>query len=1044
MILPRPEDIENRNYSFAPFVAGCNLESPRFFQEPGTLASCFNYEITSLGYERSQGLRSYDGTWDYPITNLWYVGDVTANVTISGAFTLGGEVTWANGRGRAKCVYYRNDVDVVAIGLVDAFNLEPVQVNAVFTDVESGNTMQITSGRVGQPLVAESAGGGFATDPSTTNVIAETVQDYLDFINEVNLALTAETANTWAGFKPRIPGIGGILGGFQFQDKVYAARAWPSVSFEAGALRPKIGDTIQIGTVLAQYTSHSLDSGTWEGGDAAGRLWLRPYDGGTYDPDDFVTEVTDGTTITNVTQSSSTLGEVAEDFSLNDDGKGCLWRADVGGWKFVDLGYSAKFDGGENVFNTQATPLYQAEQAGVVQATDWILPSAASNIGSTASPWSNPGNVLLVDGSSASCPIPTAQESDLLLVEWATGDYIPAEDSELTGIEIRINADSITGSRVELREVRLVDTSQDSTGERVSLNLAGYDTVPNSAIDLDYGGQNELWGWKGKEVTFINDGQLQLQIRLGNNSGNSDTVTIDYVQVKFHYTPKAQKVWFHDSVNAVDVGTGVIQSFNVFDGSWDTDDAQGWFTVHDVTTPEDVLSGCEIRTEAAGAGTLLAMTASSLEINELPSRYDQEGVNTPNRRNMWRTIEANFFGHDDGAAIFGCTGVSSAFMFDSDEKFAYIRVPVAPDQDVPRHVAFHTNHLLLSMGTHLVVSLAGSPTTFDGNQDASSWSIGDTITGLVPVDGNTTAVLCEESIHAFSGTFPDEFAVQNVNSKTGAREYTEVGMRTPIFVDYTGVATMESVAEFGDFKIRPWTAAISKWMRDRLQGSEPVAATSRVPVAAVPVRGKNQYRLFFDEGIILNLALPIGEGDIAKPMFGHYDPVTLNSKKYVPTWIDSYIMSSGRERIVMGTKEGAVWVVDGANTMLEEGVQNDIACRIVTNPLNNKHLTGASKTFTALLFGDFFEAQNLTYQTGIDYLFPTGKVHSKSVGTYEGRPRTIWQPSYVELYAGTVTDGFSYTIDTTMDGSQPHRFSGLLPRTSRIGSGRNNVQKNRG
>jgi hypothetical protein len=487
-----------------------------------------------------------------------------------------------------------------------------------------------------------------------------------------------------------------------------------------------------------------------------------------------------------------------------------------------------------------------------------------------------------------------------------------------------------------------------------------------------------------------------------------------------------------------------VTAYNVFDGTWGNDDASGWYTLYDVTAPQAILGGLEMRTEKGGAGILLAVTSSELLVNELPTRYDQEGVTSPRLRNMWKTIEANFFGHEDGDAIYGCTGVSSAFTFDSDERFSYIRLPISPNQDVPRHVAFHTNHLILSAGTHIVVSVTGAPTTFDGTQDASSWSVGDTVTGLIPVDGNTTAILCEESIHAFSGTFPDEFAVQNVNSRTGAREYTAIGLRTPVFVDYSGVSTMESVAEFGDFKVRPWSTAISKWMRDRLQGSEPIGANRLVPVAAVPVRGKNQYRLYFDDGFILNLSLPLGEGDFAKPMFGHYDPVSFNSKKYVPTWIDSYIMSSGRERIVMGTREGVVWVVDGANTMLEEGEQDDIACAIVTNPLNNKHLTGASKTFTATLFGDFFEAQTLTYQTGIDYLFPTGQVRTKSVGSYGDRPRILWQPSYVDLYAKTVTDGISFKIASTMDGSQPHRFTGLLPRTSRLGSGRNNTQKNRG
>lgn len=188
-----PQQIENRNWSLIPLVQGCDFESSKAIVAPGTLQDCMNYEVNSLGYERSQGLFLYNGTYDRAIDNMWYVADTAANATFSGSFTLGGRVTWANGEG--VCIYIRDDVDVEGIGLVDIEGEVP-DTATVFTDVTTTNTFTLTDTRRGELLV-DPKNEQYTNDPDTGIGIADTITKYLAFITSVNTAITSEASSGW-------------------------------------------------------------------------------------------------------------------------------------------------------------------------------------------------------------------------------------------------------------------------------------------------------------------------------------------------------------------------------------------------------------------------------------------------------------------------------------------------------------------------------------------------------------------------------------------------------------------------------------------------------------------------------------------------------------------------------------------------------------------------------------------------------------------------------------------------------------------------------
>jgi hypothetical protein len=304
--------------------------------------------------------------------------------------------------------------------------------------------------------------------------------------------------------------------------------------------------------------------------------------------------------------------------------------------------------------------------------------------------------------------------------------------------------------------------------------------------------------------------------------------------------------------------------------------------------------------------------------------------------------------------------------------------------------------------------------------------------------------MCRESVHALVGTQApvdganDPFRTQNITPKSGAIEYTVADVMGPMYADFNGVTNVDTSDKFGDFDVGRLTVAIEDWTRDRFQNRPSSELSDKGAILAVPVRAKNQYRIYFEDGYILNLYLGV-PGQPAQPMFSHLDPDNLTDK-YVPTWLDSTILSTGREQIVMGDKNGNVWIVDGANGIQTHSGLDPVTCYITTIPVNTGYPQGAHKTLDFSLMGEFMGAEQVTYSIGYDYLDVTSTPRTKVIGSYSAAPIFSVAPDLTNLYVDSFTDGTSLKIQTTMDGSKPHTLHTLIHRFSRLGSGKNNTQ----
>lgn len=294
--------------------------------------------------------------------------------------------------------------------------------------------------------------------------------------------------------------------------------------------------------------------------------------------------------------------------------------------------------------------------------------------------------------------------------------------------------------------------------------------------------------------------------------------------------------------------------------------------------------------------------ATGMEYNALPTQQQVLGNGS-----RYEFITHNFYGDKDWDAVYGVNGYGKAFSFNG-EWFYKICTNPDMDKDKPRHVAAHHQHLALGFPEGRVdISVVGEPYNYSGFLGASSWAIGDTVTGLLPLSGTILGVFGGKSIWGISGTTVDNFATQILTPNIGAIEYTIVDMGYPVYANTYGIYTLAQTQQYGDYLGTPMSVDVSPWLRSRL-----IRAPNSVDgvVAAWPVRHKNQYRLSFNDGMVLTMTVNAGNQQAPTFSLQKYDLNTTpiwdyDSEEYegpgnfIPAAISSQFDHTGKERIHM-------------------------------------------------------------------------------------------------------------------------------------------------
>lgn len=341
-------------------------------------------------------------------------------------------------------------------------------------------------------------------------------------------------------------------------------------------------------------------------------------------------------------------------------------------------------------------------------------------------------------------------------------------------------------------------------------------------------------------------------------------VNIDKLRVQIYFDAGSVEYYFV-SPDESQVIKGRLAAAYVDSGSFTSGDAAG---VMQMASDLEVIDGDPNQRTILADWTIhsaypptdanqIGVVESDMSYNGLPAYWDVE-----DNRSRYQFISANFYGDLTYDSVYGVNGVDRAFSYNGD--FFY-KIHTQPDaaKDKPRHVEFYHTHLALGYGEGRVdVSVVGQPYNFDGALGASSWAIGDAVTGLQNLSGTMLGIFCRKSIHGLAGTTVDNFATQVLSPKIGAVEYTVTDMGFPVYANAYGIYTLAQTNQYGDYLGTPMSQDISPWLRPRLVRK---TTSPREVVVAWPVRAKNQYRLAFADGYVLTMT--INNGQQAAPTF---------------------------------------------------------------------------------------------------------------------------------------------------------------------------------
>ena len=251
--------------------------------------------------------------------------------------------------------------------------------------------------------------------------------------------------------------------------------------------------------------------------------------------------------------------------------------------------------------------------------------------------------------------------------------------------------------------------------------------------------------------------------------------------------------------------------------------------------------------------------------------------------------------------LYGVSGENKAFCIDSAH--TYTPITTGLTVDTPSHIAMHRNRMWLLYLSSLLYSDVGDPTAFV-DYAAEILLSGEIAlkadgTAITPTVGGSLASFARNQITFLSGTgSAGTLQAENLldhGNRIGAypRTVEQMGGRT-LFLDDQGVTELRAVQAHGDFR----DATISSALYPTILAKRGNSTTSCV------VRGKSQYRLFYNDGTGLIFSM---QSDrllgITKISF----PLTV-----LKAW--SGEDSSGNELILFGSTDGFIYQMESGNS----------------------------------------------------------------------------------------------------------------------------------
>lgn len=225
--------------------------------------------------------------------------------------------------------------------------------------------------------------------------------------------------------------------------------------------------------------------------------------------------------------------------------------------------------------------------------------------------------------------------------------------------------------------------------------------------------------------------------------------------------------------------------------------------------------------------------------------------------------------------------------------------------DRPLWITNYKNHLFLGYRSgSLIFSSIGLPLQYLAVTGAGEISIGEEITGLLSSASTSLVVFCRNRMDYITGNSSSDFVVQPISDSAGAVPRSAQMLDAPIYLDDGGLRNLGTTAAFGDWRAGTISQMVEPLMKAKRDASVGVAASMRV-------KGKDQYRLYWDDGTGVTLFM------------GRKEPEILPFN--IP--IDVFCcctgeVSEGRgDRLFAGAEDGFVYELDRGTSFDGETIQ---------------------------------------------------------------------------------------------------------------------------
>jgi len=1068
--------LEGKQVMTFPLEGGMDLITNKLTVSPGTLQECLNYEVdVKPGYTQLQGLVEY-GLVDFHIP--YFVKSLNIRIGVDDEIKIfpGGEYTTSTGA-RIKVLYvekledgveydlYSSIVRVISGELSTYFNINvtgSLTYNAnIVTQTES--VFRMSRDRLDRII------SNFSVDFPENEVPGIGPLNSIFFLDDTMYAIRDEyptTVITLRGAEEQLLyetiNEDDNIRVYMIQDA--GAPGPPELKFYAKVLDISQPVPGKVGQLTIEYL-HLSDRIKYDTLDPSDRLSTykevqkfinisqnegvkTPVWHARLDTADLVATGADNVyadfdtdlLIRGLTGEGTTVSY--EEF---DSSRGILWKESTkinrnrpGYWTPVDLGQELQFDTGttkpltalnRTFVDDDAEILVTGEYSSEIQEGNWRDKENVQELGAPES-WAYRG---LAFGSTSNLNR-WRQYGPLIVRDF--GIKLPTH-TVVTGITatVRMTAYMSTPdpTDVEIRDgsVEIVAggvSSNKANLNALTINTAGAETF----VEVEYGGDNDLWGLPGIPKEILESEEFAFRISpeaYVTDFESFVTFAVSHVTIKVHYQDGTEKVHFYDSSGTTNVATADVVNFARKKGAWDTNDAEGVISLYNIEELSGPIeAGLEIRTQTGGGGDLIGNVVSLPSPVSLPTSASLRAMDS-----KILTIRSNFFSDVEGEAVYGVTGAGPAFFYDG-RYFSYIRIPeLSEDKDIPRHVWNNQLHLTLGYPSgQVLISAPGQPLNFEAGESSGAVEVGfgDKITGFWPIAGNALGVFCESSTYALTGSSAASFLGQPISSESGAIEYTVSAVGQPLYCDTQGISNINTTDRFGDFEWGRITRFISPWLRGRLQ--EYGVNNERKPIFALPIKNKNQYRLFFEDGYIMTLSIVDVQGN-AVPMttLAHYDTNDFSSK-YVPVCGISEVLSNGKEVSAIGTEDGKIYILDAGPGITDAEGHRSFDSSITLNPFNGNATPFTMKYNQVYIHGVVPQPVELSVTAGVNYLVPEPSAFEdqKTFG-YEDEYMDVSRldiPAMCGAHTPSLTDGYSIKISSVSDIIPPHTLQAITLR----------------